>query len=279
MIGDIISAGANIIGGIMGSNSAEKAREHQMQIHREQIGLQREFAERGISWKVNDAKNAGIHPIFALGGSGATYTPQSTTIAPDMSMANAMSRAGQDIGRAVNATQNAATRVDAFTAASQALTLERGKLENDVLKADLASRAARLRQQINPPMPVNQRYLVPGQAETATGELVKSKPMEQTPSDPRMINAEPGANPDVGYLRTSGGLFPAPGDQAKQRIEDNWYQESMHFLRNNLLPMVAPAFNDPPKGVPLKEGHAWVYDPIYGYKQVPDKWYRKFIRY
>lgn len=278
MIGDLISAGANIIGGIMGSNSADKVREQQAQQFERNIELQKEFAKTGIQWKVQDAKAAGIHPIFAMGGNTASYSPTSSNFTADTSMANAMSRAGQDIGRAVNATQNSATRVDAFTAATQALSLERGKLENEVLKSDLASRNARLQQQINPPMPVNQRYLIPGQAQTAVGDLVKSKPMEQTPADPKMANSEAGANPDAGYLRTAGGLFPVPGEKAKERIEDDWYQQAAHSLRNNWLPMISPYFNDPPKGVALKEGHAWVYDPVYGYKQVPDKWYRKFIR-
>lgn len=32
-------------------------------------GLQREFAQMGIQWKVADAKAAGIHPLYALGAS------------------------------------------------------------------------------------------------------------------------------------------------------------------------------------------------------------------
>lgn len=279
MIGELISAGANIVGGLMGQKSAEQTREMQREQFERNIALQKEFAQTGIQWKVADAKAAGIHPIFAMGGNTASYSPTSSNFTADTSMSNAMSRAGQDIGRAVSSTQNQATRLDAAAQAQQAIMLEGGKLDNDIKRVELASRVARLNQQSNPPMPVNQRYLIPGQGQTATGDLVKSKPMEQTPADPKMPSSEPGANPDAGYLRTSGGLFPVPGEKAKERIEDNWYQETAHFVRNNLLPMIAPAFNDPPRGVPLKEGHAWVYDPIYGYKQVPDKWYRKFIRY
>lgn len=278
MFGDIISAGANIIGGIMGSNSADKARAQQEAQFERNIALQHEFAKNGIQWKVKDAKDAGIHPIFALGGSTATYTPTSSNFTADMSMPNALSRAGQDIGRAVNATQNSAGRVDAFTKAAQALQLESLSLDNDVKRSELASRNARMQQQINPPMPVNQRYLIPGQAQTALGDLVKDKPMERAPGAPGQTHAEGGAITDTGYSKTSGGHFPVPSGDVKQRIEDDWYQQAAHSLRNNWLPMISPYFNDPPKGVPLKEGHAWVYDPVYGYKQVPDKWYRKFIR-
>lgn len=279
MMGDIISGLGNVAAGFLGRSASKEATAATREMAEKNIAMQKEFAQNGIQWKVADAKAAGIHPVYAMGGSGASFSPVSATFTPDTSMANAMSRAGQDIGRAVNATQNAATRTDAVTQAATAIQLEGAKLDNDIKRAELASRVARLNQQSNPPMPVNQRYLVPGQAQTATADLVKSEPMKQTPSDPRMPHGEPGANPDAGYLRTSGGLFPVPGEKAKERIEDNWYQETAHFVRNNLLPMIAPAFNDPPKGVPLKEGHAWVYDPVYGYKQVPDKWYRKFIRY
>lgn len=278
MIGDLISAGANLIGGWMGSKSADKTREMQQQQFERNIELQKEFAQTGIQWKVADAKAAGIHPIFAMGGNTASYSPTSSNFTADTSMSNAMSRAGQDIGRAVNATQNQAGRVDAFTQAAQALQLEGGKLDNDIKRAELASRNARLQQQINPPMPVNQRYLVPGQAQTATGDLVKDKPLERTPGAPGQTHTEPGAITDTGYTKTSGGYFPVPSENTKERIEDDWYQQAAHSLRNNWLPMISPYFNDPPKGVPLKEGHAWVYDPVYGYKQVPDKWYRKFIR-
>jgi hypothetical protein len=36
---------------------------------------QKEFAQNGISWKVADAKRAGIHPLAALGASTTPYTP------------------------------------------------------------------------------------------------------------------------------------------------------------------------------------------------------------
>lgn len=279
MLGNIISAGASVLGGFLGRDSAKDQAAATERARQENIALQREFAQNGIQWRVEDAKKAGIHPIYALGSSGASFTPVSSAFAADTSLPNALASAGQDIGRAVNASRSGSQRVDAFTKAAQALQLEKGGLENEVLKLELASKAARLRQDATPPMPIGDRYLIPGQASAAVGGdgLIKNKPMERTPSDPGKSHSEPGAVTDVGYGRTSGGLFPIPGGDIKERIEDNWYQETMHFIRNNLLPMISPAFNDPPN-VPLKPGMAWVYDPVYGYKQVPDKWHRKFIR-
>lgn len=37
--------------------------------------LQREFAQYGIRWRVEDAKAAGLHPMYALTGGGAAFSP------------------------------------------------------------------------------------------------------------------------------------------------------------------------------------------------------------
>lgn len=278
MLGSLISAGASLLGGLMGKSSADDAREAQMAMNERNIALQKEFAQNGIQWKVQDAKAAGLHPIYALGGSTASFTPVSANFSADTSIPNAMAAAGQDIGRAVNATRSASDRVDAFSKTAQALQLENMSLQNDNLRSEIASKAARLNQQINPPMPsVADRWLIPGQAQASLpASIIKPDLFKQSPGDPWKTSQEPGANPDTGHLRTSGGLFPVPGQKAKEAIEDNWYQETMHFIRNNLLPMISPKFNEPPH--PPSKGKAWVYDPVYGYKQVPDRFINKFLR-
>lgn len=276
MLGDLISAGANILGGFLNRSAAKDAQAQQAALAEKNIALQKEFAQSGIQWRAADALKAGIHPIYALGSGGASFSPVSANFSADTSLGNAMAAAGQDIGRAVNSTRTATQRVDAFTQAAQSLSLEKGKLENELLKTELASKVGRLNQQNNPPMPsATSAWQIPGQAQSGI-KYIDPEPFKQTPGDPSKTSQEYGANPDTGHLRTSGGLFPVPGQQAKQAIEDNWYQETMHFVRNNLLPMISPYFNSPPhKPDP---GKAWVYDPVYGYKMVPDKWYRKFIR-
>lgn len=39
------------------------------------IALQREFAQMGVRWRVEDAKAAGLHPMYALTGGGAAFSP------------------------------------------------------------------------------------------------------------------------------------------------------------------------------------------------------------
>lgn len=278
MLGSLISAGASLAGGFLGQKNAKDARESTERMAQQNIDLQREFAQSGIQWRTADALKAGIHPIYALGSAGASFSPVSANFSADTSLPNALASAGQDIGRAVNATRTGSQRVDAYTKTAQALQLENQGLQNENLKIELASKTARLNQQANPPMPApGDSWLIPGQAQSGQPKYVESKPFEQTPGDPSRRSQELGANPDTGHLRTSGGLFPVPGQKAKEAIEDNFYQETMHFIRNNLLPMIAPAFNQPPHAA--DKGQAWVYDPVYGYKQVRDTRLNKFLRY
>lgn len=278
MIGDIISAGSKLIGGFMGAREADKTRDAQIAMNERNIQKQEEFAREGISWRVADAKRAGIHPIYALGGQGASFSPVSANFSADTSMANAMAGAGQDIGSAINKTRTESQRIDAFTKTSQALQLENQSLQNEALRTEIASKAARLRQTQGPPM-AGDPYLIPGQTQSGvTQSNIKEQPMERVIANPWMKHAEPGAITDVSHIRTSGGLYPAPSKDTKERIEDNFWHETAHFIRNNLLPSISPAFNDPPT-VGLKPGHVWVYDPIYGYKQIRDTKTNRFFRH
>lgn len=92
--GSLISAGSSVLGGLFGSKSAKRQ-------NRRNEALQREFAQHGIQWKVEDAKRAGIHPVAALGAQGASYSP-STVVDP---MGDALAQAGQSIGSGVSRTR------------------------------------------------------------------------------------------------------------------------------------------------------------------------------
>lgn len=174
MIGELISAGANLLGGFFNREGQSQANQLAIQDKERDRALQREFAQSGIQWKVEDAKKAGIHPLFALGGNTATYTPSSVSIG-STSMGDDIARSGQDIGRAINATRTAEARDDAYTAAVKALTLRKGGLENDLLAAQIA----KLKASQNPAMPAatdNKAQAIPGQPAT----LDRKKPEDVT---------------------------------------------------------------------------------------------------
>lgn len=121
--------------------------------------LQKEFAQNGIQWKVEDAKRAGIHPLAALGAQTASFSPVSVG-GVDYSTFN--DRMGQDISRAVAATRPQAQRAADLIQERQNLelnqiTLDRARagLQNDLLNNQiLSSQIGRLNSaQIGPGMP------------------------------------------------------------------------------------------------------------------------------
>lgn len=285
MLGPLISAGASILGGLLGKSSADSAREAAQQQAANNERLQREFAQNGIQWKVEDAKKAGIHPIYALGGSTASFTPSSVNFAADTSMPNALAQAGQDIGRAVHSTRTEKDRMGAMAGTIGKLQVEGLSLDNDAKRLEIASKAARLRSdQVGPPMPAStDAYLLPGQTQSG---LVKQKAMETTPAPTNAPWAEPGSVGDVGYANVSkgGGFAPVPSKDVKERIEDNMIQEFMWAVRNNVLPSLG--FRKAPPPIPAGKDREWIYDFMhqayrsspnveskYGYGKRPAGWY------
>lgn len=177
MIGDLIAAGAKVIGGFMDQKNADKNRDLQQQ----QMAQQREFAQSGIQWKVEDAKAAGIHPLYALGAQTHSYSPISVG-STSAGWGSTLSGMGQDIGRAVTATADPKTRTDMFTKTVQEMQLKNMDLDLQIKQADLASRVMRIKQQVGPPIPNDAPFPVKeGKAEDnapmmVLGERWKSNP-------------------------------------------------------------------------------------------------------
>lgn len=132
MLPALIAAGSSLIGGLMGNARAEK-----------NDAMQREFAQSGIQWKVEDAKKAGIHPLAALGAQTVSYQPQQ--IGTDLS--TGVAQMGQDISRAVDATRTTTGRAGAVAKTIEDLNLTKMGLENELL----ATQIAKLRQAGHPP--------------------------------------------------------------------------------------------------------------------------------
>lgn len=200
-LGPAISAGAQLIGGFLGSSAAKDANAQNAAIAARNADNQIDFAQRGIRWKVEDAKKAGIHPIYALGAPTNSYSPVSFSATADNSMAAAVSGMGQDINRAIQATRTSGERIDAYTQAVQRLTLEKGSLENQLL----ASQIKRLETQTNPPMPSigSGAFVVPE----------KSKPEERQPLmlDGNRIATDPGTSPGNAFEDQLGDDIFSPG--------------------------------------------------------------------
>ncbi|UOF82338.1 minor capsid protein [Microviridae sp.] len=237
-IGDILGGIGSIAGAIMGNNQANA-----------NIALQKQFAQNGIQWKVADANKAGIHPLYALGAQTHSFSPVTTGVGQDLSAA------GQQFGRAIDAYGDAAQRADGFQKANQALILERGKLENDKLKMEIASAQATLNQAGNPPPAPGSpnAYLIPGQGSTAR---IQTNPMQRVASAPGATQQEAGAVPEVGWQKTKTGWAISPSTDAKQRMEDDTLSEIAWAIRNRLTPLAGPKHFDPP-AMKLPPGKEW----------------------
>lgn len=116
MLGAILGGLGSVASSLLGKSAADK-----------QADLQKDFAQKGIQWKVKDAKAAGIHPLYALGANTVSYSPVSVG-QPDL---GAM---GADIGQAIDRVSTAPEKAQG---ALGALALERAGLENDLLRAQI----------------------------------------------------------------------------------------------------------------------------------------------
>lgn len=231
MLGSLISAGANIIGGLIGAKSAESAKDATVAQSEADRALQQEFAKQGIRWRVEDAKAAGIHPLYALGAQIPTYSPQGIQILPDDSMANAFAAAGQDISRGIDTMRTEPERQQARHLG--ALQIERAQLENEVIKNQLASsKLALLRQGGGTPA-------MPG-VKTKLSELTTSRfgdpSMEAAPPSPALKE----------YSYPSVGTLPLPSEAVKNAIEDVLPYEIEHYYLNRVHPTLRKVFVDTP---------------------------------
>lgn len=195
-LGSLISSGTNYF---LGKSNQDTQKE----IAAQNIALQKEFAQQGISWKVADAKNAGIHPLAALGAQTSSFSPVSVGTQD-------MSSVGQDLGRAVKALSTEKDREDQAKGEATKIALQKGKLENEVLKTEVASRRARLADfsgQVGPPVPIPR----PGPARSPSGYAIKEKDLEQTPDSPPST---------AGYNLWGFPIKTRPGWSDAQTLED-----------------------------------------------------------
>lgn len=154
MLGPLISAGASLIGGFLGKSSQDKANEIAQQNAANNIALQKEFAQNAIQWKVADAEKAGIHPIYALGGSTTSFAPVSVGVSGANPLADSMSSMGQNVARAAAAYSSPKDRLGAAAqvAQGQELQYNKLKLENmELQNAALRSKVANMNQPGTPP--------------------------------------------------------------------------------------------------------------------------------
>lgn len=127
MVAPLVAAAIPAVGSLLGGLFGQKS---QSDMAEKNIEMQKEFAQKGVQWKVADSLKAGIHPLFGLGASTTSFAPVSV----GDSLGPAIAQSGQEIGRAVGASMSSEQQV---SAKMNALTLERGSLENELLRSQI----------------------------------------------------------------------------------------------------------------------------------------------
>lgn len=258
MFAELAGAAGSLIGSALNYDSAQ-----------DQIEWQKQLAKHGIAMRVKDAQASGIHPLYALGAQVSSFSPVQ---AGDLS--SSLGSAGQDIGRAIDAGMSAPEKVDAYTTQLRSLQLEKGRLENDMLRSQL------VRMNLSPVAPApttGDPFLIGGQADSGVRpgvvgatSAVTDKPLTRTVSNPGSPWQEPGAITGVGWERTPTGWAPTPSADVKNRIEDS-PMEWLWFLRNNIIPTFSG------EGAKLRQptwspgaGREWYFNPwLQEYQSVP----------
>jgi len=232
---------------------------------------EKDAQQNSIAWRVADAQNAGIHPLYAMGSQGISISPATPSFSQGASGGSYSGGAslpgapysesnfvpqmgknmGQNISRAVlkmMSKNERANTMQAEVARQRQLMLENqqlteGDLRNELLRLQVVAAA----RDLGPPGPPN-------------GAQLKAAPVKKVPativmSEPGQPAKEAGAITDWSYVRTNRGYAIVPSNDAKQRMEDSAILEVPWMLRNGLGPnMNSDAWRPDPKKYPLPKG-------------------------
>jgi len=259
---------AGLAGSILGANAASDAASSNR-------SMQREFAQKGIQWKVADAKAAGIHPLYALGAQTHSFQPVS---AGDLS--SSLSDAGQHLGRAVDAGLNSGQRkqqeLQLLEDRSRArrmdeLRIQEQEIKNMLLTTELMG--MNRRQENQPPIPSPDNAgsgvftLLPGQnSPRLKPDQVRLKPSEIISHQSTRPHVEAGTHPALSeYRMADGRTIMLPSQKAAEAMESmplaGWMLMGDHYWRE-LKDKPYPKFD-------WQRAGNWVRSKI------PRDWYRR----
>lgn len=159
VLGPLIGAGASLLGGILGANRADDAADQAWD-------RQKKVLTNQIQWKVQDAVAAGLHPLAGLGVTPAAGPAAS--VGGEI-LAGGFEGMGQNLSRAAEAMM---TPQDQTSSRMIQLQLERGGLENELLRTQIASQRMSNIQQTTPGVGGGERLKIP----MAGGELPVGDP-------------------------------------------------------------------------------------------------------
>lgn len=241
LLGTAASVGGDYLAMQAAEKQAGKNRTHQDEVNAANYAMQKEFAQQGIRWKVEDAKAAGLHPLAAIGASGASASPSFQVPGNEGAPRSEFySRMGQNVSRAISATSTLEEKL------FKQLQIKSMDLDNKLKEKELANVGP------NFPRAGGDEYLL-GQGDVSRGlglddGRVIDTPFRRVVSDRFAPHKEAGAIQDSQIVRTRGGYAVVPSRDVKERIEDSpmeWQWLMRNFLRTYRTPDGTLGFMNP----------------------------------
>lgn len=224
--GALIGAGANVLGGLFGKKSAERGTSAQM-----------EMAKHGISWRVADAKRAGIHPLAALGLPLTSFVPQ--RVGGDW-----IGKAGQQVGAAVSASLERKERIENRSRELRLADAEirNRELHNQILEKDLLGSGQGGSVRLSGPAVLDSSGdggVPPGQG----GIIVVPKQVKSS----SVLGIETGSVPMEQMVHTDKGYFKLkPTQELSEPLESSWFDQGDYIrVRSERLAKAVWYYHNP----------------------------------
>lgn len=275
--------GSDLLQGYFQDENTEDINHANEQMAERNIQMQKEFAQQGIRWKVEDAKMAGLHPLAALGAQTTSFTPVSVGYSPKTGMAEAFGNIGQNLARAIHAQQTEEERsADAAQALARQKMLDEINLEahkaqlqqmqqqnvinaeahaanmrkNDAEIAYMASQMKRLQTQSNPPMP---NSVSTPESRVMTGKT-RIKPSESISAKSGQPALEAADTPGFKRFRMggpqSGGHVELPNQLMSEALDSMSWLAPFYVFGHNISRSLDNVWHGPGKP-PAGPGYDW----------------------
>ncbi len=167
VIAAMVVAGGAIAGGALSARAAKSAASAD-------LAQQREFAQMGVQWRVEDAKKAGLHPLYAIGANTPSYTPVARVGQADLG--RGVSRAAAAIGSGIEAAGRQKGGAPMAALALRTATANAGIAEADLgmMQLELSEKTRAIANRNN-----NQDGIVPpGMVEPVPSQVTSAEPGE-----------------------------------------------------------------------------------------------------
>lgn len=198
----LISAGSSLLGKLFGGSKGPSPKD--------QADFQNVMIQNNMKSLMEGAKSLGIHPTVALGLNPGVGGMSFDVGARDRSTTGDMlNEMGQNLAGAVGRMQSADQK--AVAAATTKLTLERGELENELLRTQIAqARATPV-----PGISNNNNQMIAGQADTGANYIAT-----QLTKHENSEGKEAGTPSSWTTVQTKTGPMMVPSQDFQDRAED-----------------------------------------------------------